>query len=904
MAEEFDFVKNTPKEFVGGSELFANLEPSGPVQTQTEAPPQETSPVSMISTDEGINQVRKDEEKLTEFETVTAPLLEKIAPDAVKTAAEKTTAAASAVPEPIAPAPVEPTAPAGEGFSLEEAVELFGSDFTGLTRVGDKFVADASALERLGVTGVAEPTEEEKEIEEATEDVKDLDNQIEGLVNEFTTFNIDEDPEFASQAQVIRQQFKEIRQKSEKINESRQRAIRSRGIRRGTVKFAGDIQSTIESEELTQAGARIAKINSEEAAAISNARRLFKQDKFSELNTQINAIQLLRNNKAQEIENYNQALLAVNEKLQEKQDVAQAQLERSTRDTAISGLFESGITDPNLMLNFLNFDDAGNRIGDFTAEEVSETLGFIKREDPEVKDTLSGLSSDFKTYEFLRDNRPQELESIGVTTYLEYVRALKGAQEGKVVGDIGASVDGGFPTAEDLDRMTIDERNFVNAVLRQLPTKLTDSEQEKEERQREALFDFRQGKGLQETIDTFRGLVFDTNVKQADRDLGNTFRSLAAGSDLELSEISAPINQGKPTKAMTVVENANLALADQDFSNLVLSQTVIKRSAEALNLLSELPSEFVGLFDFKANKWLAKTPAGAKNEDRQKMARIAAILNGINKDVRKEFLGSAITETEKVLLEDFLAEMKDQPEIINIKLDEMQNDLLARHNAARNTTNLPQVTKEQLIDNNLRLNLYRDLAGGVPAGLSGINIAQSFNTLDDLVTEHPEALSIIEQIELEDPNITDQELLDIFIGGVEAAGFRQGGGGTPIAVDVASAGRNIEPVKIGTRTVRVDNQIADKLARADKAFFEATGKHIEVNQSFRSREQQEELFRKSEAGEIGRAAPPGKSFHEKGLAVDVTNWEEAEPFLRRFGFMNELADDKGHFSIGEFTNLV
>lgn len=108
-------------------------------------------------------------------------------------------------------------------------------------------------------------------------------------------------------------------------------------------------------------------------------------------------------------------------------------------------------------------------------------------------------------------------------------------------------------------------------------------------------------------------------------------------------------------------------------------------------------------------------------------------------------------------------------------------------------------------------------------------------------------------------------------------------------------------VSLGGKSIKVDQSIGDRLAKADQEMFKATGQHIQVNQSYRSSEQQAELYRKSQTGEIGRAAPPGKSFHEKGLAVDVTNWKEAEPYLRKYGFLNELPDDKGHFSFGEFT---
>lgn len=115
----------------------------------------------------------------------------------------------------------------------------------------------------------------------------------------------------------------------------------------------------------------------------------------------------------------------------------------------------------------------------------------------------------------------------------------------------------------------------------------------------------------------------------------------------------------------------------------------------------------------------------------------------------------------------------------------------------------------------------------------------------------------------------------------------------------SSAGK-IVAVTIGSRPVRVDASISDKLASADADFFAATGKHIQVNQDVRTSAQQKALYDKYKSGKGGRAAPPGKSFHEKGLAVDVTNWKEAMPYLQKYGFKNPLADDKGHFSVGEF----
>jgi hypothetical protein len=115
------------------------------------------------------------------------------------------------------------------------------------------------------------------------------------------------------------------------------------------------------------------------------------------------------------------------------------------------------------------------------------------------------------------------------------------------------------------------------------------------------------------------------------------------------------------------------------------------------------------------------------------------------------------------------------------------------------------------------------------------------------------------------------------------------------------ANGSIVKVTFGNKPVEVSEKIASPLQLADAAFFKATGKHLIINEGLRSHERQAMLYQKYKSGKGGRAAPPGQSFHETGNAVDVGNWKEAEPYLRQYGFKNNLADDKNHFSIGEFS---
>lgn len=105
---------------------------------------------------------------------------------------------------------------------------------------------------------------------------------------------------------------------------------------------------------------------------------------------------------------------------------------------------------------------------------------------------------------------------------------------------------------------------------------------------------------------------------------------------------------------------------------------------------------------------------------------------------------------------------------------------------------------------------------------------------------------------------------------------------------------------VGAKNVTAQPIFLSALEKADADMFAATGKHIDVNQSFRTSEQQAALYDKLSA-KGARVAEPGHSYHERGLAVDVTNWKEAQPYLEKYGVVNGLKGDMGHFSMGELN---
>lgn len=149
--------------------------------------------------------------------------------------------------------------------------------------------------------------------------VNDLNSQIEGLTKDFLSLNIDQDPEFIGQANVIKADFAKLKREMERTNQQRQKAYETLGYRTGATQYANAVQMGIEGEELRQGSERLANIAREEAGTLSAARLAFKNGKFQEFNMQVNALKDLRDQKQNELSNYNKSISDFTKRIQEEQ---------------------------------------------------------------------------------------------------------------------------------------------------------------------------------------------------------------------------------------------------------------------------------------------------------------------------------------------------------------------------------------------------------------------------------------------------------------------------------------------------------------------------------------------------------------------------------------------------------
>lgn len=218
-------------------------------------------------------------------------------------------------------------------------------------------------------------------------DLQTADKKLSDVMDQFINYNIDSDPQFATQASSIHGQFDELRAATQKLGDETQRALTTLGMRGGAPgRFTPERQLAIHADALSGANETIGELNRKEADAVTTARTAFQNNKFQQYNTQVNLLKGIRDSKAKALSDYSSTVAKV------IKDVKETTI-RASRDSTIAGLVQQGITDPAQLLNYLNFDNSGKQVGDFTAKEIKDSLASLTGTD-KYKD-LSGDTKEF-----------------------------------------------------------------------------------------------------------------------------------------------------------------------------------------------------------------------------------------------------------------------------------------------------------------------------------------------------------------------------------------------------------------------------------------------------------------------------------------------------------------------------
>lgn len=201
----------------------------------------------------------------------------------------------------------------------------------------------------------------------------------------FAEMKANTDAVTAAEIASIQERYKRLKQQQAKINESTLGATTNALIQSGAAKHDVFSDDNIKLR-LEQNADKIKDLEAEENDLINAAKaaQLANNNKILELkNAQIEKVREAKQAAAKKI---NDDLIEANKKAREA-------MMQASRNFAVADLFAQGITDPKQMLDFLNFDEQGNQIGDFTAKEIQDTLKSLENNVPGVNDLVKTLAT-------------------------------------------------------------------------------------------------------------------------------------------------------------------------------------------------------------------------------------------------------------------------------------------------------------------------------------------------------------------------------------------------------------------------------------------------------------------------------------------------------------------------------
>lgn len=265
-------------------------------------------------------------------------------------------------------------------------------------------------------------------------------SQYDRLQTEFDNYTKDIaeiDSENNPMIQDIKATFERRKAEMAKLNQSMQGQLGLTQGRTGMSRYAPETAQGFISAEITNGMNRLSELESQKLAAIQEAKRALKsdaEDKWRTFNEMMNAATKAYENKVTAVKDLHNMIKQEENAVLEKAQAEQQQQQQASRDSAVADLMAQGVTDVTEMLNYLNFDESGEMVGDFTAEEVSKTMNLMAN-----KDALAGLDSSLRTYQYLKENQPEELKAMGVTNYQSYLKSIALAKKTPTSGGGGST---------------------------------------------------------------------------------------------------------------------------------------------------------------------------------------------------------------------------------------------------------------------------------------------------------------------------------------------------------------------------------------------------------------------------------------------------------------------------------
>jgi hypothetical protein len=164
----------------------------------------------------------------------------------------------------------------------------------------------------------------------------------------------------------------------EQSNASTLGSLATTGYRYGTARYVPELNKQLLGVEERAGIQKLADLASQTQGLIAQAKQASASGKFEMLSQYMLEVDKKRTEQAAVA-----ARLAENKAAQDK--IINDKLRAASVDSAIGSLLSQGVTDPKQILDFMNYDQSGNMVGDVTSDDVAKAIKNLTADDPNSK---------------------------------------------------------------------------------------------------------------------------------------------------------------------------------------------------------------------------------------------------------------------------------------------------------------------------------------------------------------------------------------------------------------------------------------------------------------------------------------------------------------------------------------
>lgn len=244
----------------------------------------------------------------------------------------------------------------------------------------------------------------------------------------------------------IKQSYSDLTKEQREANDMSQKSFKSYAVRSGMDRYSGERTAMVQNAVVSKGIKNLAKIASLETQALAQAESARTEKKFTLFAKKRDELVELRKERQKTLDE-------IQKDIQKRKEEAYKAKIQSSRDSAIANLISQGITDPKQILQYLNYDEQGNLVGDITSKEVADTLKNLSPAGDIEK--LSGATRDFYILKGMQQ-LPADISSLPENEQLfAYLAAEKKASTAPKAGTQPNKITFSEATAKGLPISTV-----------------------------------------------------------------------------------------------------------------------------------------------------------------------------------------------------------------------------------------------------------------------------------------------------------------------------------------------------------------------------------------------------------------------------------------------------------------